>query len=365
MKVEVFESVEACSGLADSWNAFAATCGDDVSLNYEWHHALAVSQPALPVRVVWVSENGEPIAILPTRSTPTKLRGVPLRQIAPLGSAYCAHDCLLVRPNSLETIEAVLDAAADALPSWDVFSFSASEDSGIYKQLETVVSGTRKWVEWADGKQSPYLALASTFEEFQRNLSTKRRTGIRSRVKKLKERGKIHLRVITDPNDVADGMDMVRRIELASWKEPAGTSITANPYQLVFYDDLTRGLAERGWLRLFVLLLDGAPIAHDLGFVYKDRFYSGKTSFVEDFRSVQPGFVLRWMILGDLHEQGIREHDFMGDPDPYKLHWTDSMRLHRNVKLLRRGARTSLARLLRFPRRRGAMSLPTARTDGS
>ena len=365
MKVEVFESVAACAPRRAEWNDFAVACGSDVSLTYEWHLALERSQEAQgPVRTVWTRNEGRVTAILPLRSSVARLGGVPLRAISPLGASYSAHDCLLVRPLSLESLATTLDAAASALPSWDVFEFYVSEETPIFAQTEAGATPKRSWVEWFEAKGSPYLPLPGTFEDYQRDLSTKKRTQIRSRIKKLNASGRPSLRVVTRPEEVPEAIEIVREIERASWKEEAGTSITRNPYQVVFYDVLTRELAERGWLRLYLLSLDGRPIAHDIGFAYRGRFYSGKTSFVETLRALQPGIVLRWMIVADLYEQGLREHDFMGDPDPYKMHWTDSIRRHRNIRLLRPGARTRLSRWIRSLRPASSRAAATPAPEG-
>ena len=351
MKIEILDGVDSWAERRDEWNDLAAACGADVSLTFEWHHALALSQPrSEPMRAIWVGGDRGAEAILPLRVEKTRLRGIPLRQISPLGSVYSAHDCLLVRGNSLEALDAALRDAKEALPPWDVFRFSVSDDSPIYAEIDALARPGDPRLEWVQAKQSPYLALPGTFDDFWNGLSTKRRTAIRSRVKKITEQGEPVLRVITRPQDLPDAMGIVLGIERMSWKEAEGTSITANPYQVAFYEALTRGLAERGWLRLYFLDVGGRPVAHDIGFHYKNRFFSGKTSFIEDLRHLQPGFVLRWLILKDLYERGIREHDFMGDPDPYKLHWTDSMRDHRDVRWFRQGARTGLARMLRFGR---------------
>jgi CelD/BcsL family acetyltransferase involved in cellulose biosynthesis len=351
MKIEILDGVDSWASRRDEWNALASECGADVSLTFEWHRALAMSQaPSDPLRAVWITGDRGPEAILPLRVEKTRLRGVPLRQISPLGSVYSAHDCLLVRTNSLEALDDALQTAKDVLPPWDVFRFSVSDESPIYGQIDALTRSGDPRLEWGQAKQSPYLPLPGTFEDFWAALSTKRRTSIRSRTKKFKEQGEPRLRVITQPSEVAEAMEIVLGLERASWKEREGTSITANPYQVVFYDALTRGLAETGWLRLYLLYLGDRPVAHDIGFHYKNRFFSGKTSFIEELRHLQPGFVLRWLILQDLYELGVREHDFMGDPDPYKLHWTDAMRDHRDVRWFRQGARAGLVRMLRFGR---------------
>jgi CelD/BcsL family acetyltransferase involved in cellulose biosynthesis len=362
MKIEILDGVESWGSRRDEWNALAGDCGDDVSLTFEWHEALAVSQAKSELlRAVWVSGDRGPEAILPLRMEKTRLRGVPLRQISPLGTLYSAHDCLLVRRNSLEALDSALRAAKGVLPPWDVFRFSVSGDSPIYAEVDALARSGDARLEWTQGKQSPYLPLPGTFDEFWAGLSTKRRTSIRSRMKKFKEQSEPRLRVITLPSEISEVMGIVLGIERASWKEKEGTSITANPYQVVFYEALTRGFAERAWLRMYLLYLGDRPVAHDIGFHYKNRFFSGKTSFLEELRPLQPGFVLRWMILQDLYRLGVREHDFMGDPDPYKLHWTDAMRDHRDVRWFRQGARAGLVRMLRFGRGQshGEASPPT------
>ncbi|HTK68791.1 MAG TPA: GNAT family N-acetyltransferase [Candidatus Eisenbacteria bacterium] len=360
MKIEILDGVDSWASRRDEWNALASECSDDVSLTFEWHQALAVSQAkSEPLRAVWASSDRGAEAILPLRMEKTRLRGVPLRQIGPLGSLYSAHDCLLVRGNSLEALDGVLRAAKGVLPSWDVFRFSVSGDSPIYAEIDALARSGDARLEWSQAKQSPYLPLPGTFDEFWAGLSTKRRTSIRSRVKKFKEQGEPTLRVITQPSEISEVMEIILGIERASWKENEGTSITANPYQVVFYEVLTRELAERGWLRMYLLYLGDRPVAHDIGFRYKNRFFSGKTSFLEELRPLQPGYVLRWMILQDLYAIGVREHDFMGDPDPYKLHWTDAMRDHRDVRWFRQGARAGLVRMLRMGRGKNQGETPS------
>lgn len=351
MKIEILEGVDSWASRRDEWNALASECGADVSLTFEWHQALAVSQAqSEPLRAVWASGDRGPEAILPLRMEKTRLRGVPLRQISPLGSVYSAHDCLLVRGNSLKALDDVLRNAKKVLPPWDVLRFFVSNDSPIYAEVEALARSGDPRLEWSQAKQSPYLALPGTFEDFQASLKSKRRTAMRSGLKRIKEEGELSLRVIEQPHEVSDAMEIVLGIERVSWKEAKGTSITANPYQVTFYRALTRALAERGWLRLYLLYIGDRAVAHDIGFHYKDRFFSGKTSFIEEFRHLQPGFILRWLILEDLYDHGIREHDFMGDPDPYKLHWTVTMRDHRDIRWFRQGARAGLVRMLRFGR---------------
>ena len=339
MKVEIFDSLEACQHLRSEWNSFAERCGDDISLTFEWHRALAASQPlAEQLRVLWIYEGEELQAILPLCMARRSLRWVPLRHLIPLGSFYCAHDNLLLRSVSLDRLCEALDVTVSTLAPWDVFSFSLSDSTQLYSQLDERHPSEKYWIDLVAGKASPYLTLEGNAEDFASKLGTKMRTNIRARLKRLRSAGEVELVALTSLSDVTDALETIRSIELRSWKHSAGTSITANPIQIRFYDTLMRELAANGTLLVFLLLLGGKPIAHDLGFVYKNRFFSGKTSFVDEIRHLQPGFILRWLIINALYGRGISEHDFMGDSEAHKMQWTQTVRRHRDVLFYRKGA---------------------------
>ena len=368
MRLEIFDSLSSCSHLKGSWNAFANECSHDISLTFEWHQALAASQsPAANLKILWVYQGGELIAILPLCRSWRRRRWVPLRTLSPLGAIYCAHDSLLIRSPSLLSLAEILETVTSSVGRWDAFSFGVSDDTNVYSQLEFADQFPARNIEWIQGKSSPYLALNGTLEDFTAKLGTKMRTNIRARLKRIQDAGSLELVVITEQADVHDAFDAIRQIEIKSWKQSAGTSITANPAQVRFYEELMRGLAASGLLRVYLLHLDGHPVAHDLGFVYKNRFFSGKTSFTEDIRPLQPGFVLRWLIIKDLFEHEISEHDFMGESEPYKLQWTRTVRHHRDVLLYRNGAvgqaSKLLGRLSNLLRRNGGLA--TRVSDGT
>ena len=58
-----------------------------------------------------------------------------------------------------------------------------------------------------------------------------------------------------------EGLAEVIRVEELAWKGGRGTAIASQQDTREFYGDVARWAAERGWLRIHMLRLDGDPIA--------------------------------------------------------------------------------------------------------
>jgi hypothetical protein len=89
-------------------------------------------------------------------------------------------------------------------------------------------------------------------------------------------------------NDGTSGLDALLdegfRVEGAGWKGQTGTVIIASSTTRRFYTQVARWAAERGWLRLCFLRLDGHPVAFDYN-VHAGRVYYGlKGGYDEAFR---------------------------------------------------------------------------------
>jgi hypothetical protein len=95
-----------------------------------------------------------------------------------------------------------------------------------------------------------------------------------------------------------------------------------------FNDEETRkrfDLALRkNWLRVYILYIDGFPVAFWNGMLYKKVFYSGDTGYNPEFRSIAVGTFLLMRMMEDLSNTGeATTLDFgFGDAE-YKRHLSD------------------------------------------
>jgi CelD/BcsL family acetyltransferase involved in cellulose biosynthesis len=173
--------------------------------------------------------------------------------------------------------------------------------------------------------RSPYLPIEGTWEDNLKRLQPRFRTSVRSRERKIREKGNLEYRRFNGENEWRDGLDAIQQIESDSWKVQSGIPIT-HAIQWSFYTEFARIAALNGSLRLSVLCLNDEPLAYDFGIYSDGVYYLLKTSFKESWQADYPGFVLRKFVIEELCQQGAKEIDFGGKEEEWKMKWTNLVR---------------------------------------
>jgi CelD/BcsL family acetyltransferase involved in cellulose biosynthesis len=224
-----------------------------------------------------------------------------------------------------------------------VLSRLPSTDAGV--SLARVAADTAGYRVFAESTQSaPYVVVDGPWDEYENGLSKSLRKPMRRRQRRLEEEGRLTL-------DVSDGTERLDKlleegfcIEGSGWKEVEGTSINAHPATRRFYTEAARWAAERGFLRLAFLRLDGRAIAFAYAFELNRTLYSLKTGYDPAYARFSPGIVLQHLMLARAFSEGLAIYDMGGVAEPYKQRYTDR---YREVQSLRMFAPTPLGFLER------------------
>jgi CelD/BcsL family acetyltransferase involved in cellulose biosynthesis len=222
----------------------------------------------------------------------------------PAGAAQLVTGLLGARPRRL---------ALGFLCPEDVERVRGAAERGGYRLLERTQ------------QRSPCIALDGDWERYERALGSKRRSDLRRRRKLLDQQGAVTLDVVSGglPDTLlAEGFS----VEAAGWKGRDGTAIRAHAATLAFYTDVARWAAERGWLRLAFLRLDGRALAFDLALEHAGTHYLLKTGFDPEHREHAPGKLLRLGMLERAFRGGLRAYEFLGADVPWKREWTEATR---------------------------------------
>jgi CelD/BcsL family acetyltransferase involved in cellulose biosynthesis len=170
---------------------------------------------------------------------------------------------------------------------------------------------------------SRYIVLRDDFAAYQRRLSRNRRRGLRRQQRRLEGSGKLEFEV----HDGADHLDAlleeVFAVESSGWKGDRGTAIASASDTRRFYSDVARWAAERDWLRLAFLRLDGEPIACDFALEHDGCWYTLKAGYDERLRSFGPGALLLRFEIEHCYARGIERLELLGHDDSFKASWTD------------------------------------------
>jgi CelD/BcsL family acetyltransferase involved in cellulose biosynthesis len=169
------------------------------------------------------------------------------------------------------------------------------------------------------------VAIDGDWEGYERTLGRKRCSDSRRRRRQLDEKGAVTFEVASGGTLdalLAEGF----AVEAAGWKGSDGTAIRASAATLAFYTDVARWAAERGWLRLAFLRLDGRALAFDLALEHAGVHYLLKTGFDPELREQAPGKLLRLHMLERAFRAGLRAYEFLGADEPWKREWTEATR---------------------------------------
>ncbi len=174
--------------------------------------------------------------------------------------------------------------------------------------------------------ESPYVLLEGPWEDYLASLSTHRRSELRRRARRLEAAGEATREIHSGGGRLPALLDEAFAVEAAGWKGSGGTAILSNPPIAAFYRRVAAWAAERGWLRLAFLRLDGRPLAFDLALEADGRHYLLKTGYDPAFTSLSPGLLLRLHMLERAFRSGLRAYEFCGAAEPWKLEWAPATR---------------------------------------
>ena len=236
--------------------------------------------------------------------------------------------------------------ALQAMPEW--------EESSTIAGAELERAGYR--VLRRAGQLSPWLSLPASWEDLIGSTSGGLRSQVGRRRRALERKGALTFRTTIEGPALESDLEAFLTLEASGWKAKSGTAILSKPATERLYRDFARAAARRGWLRLYLLELDGELIAADYGCVFAGGAFFIKTAFSEAHSRLSPGLVLRAEVLRASIEEGLDSYDFLGGPDDYKLRWTSQLRQRVQLDAYRGRAlpeyiyRTKLRPLLRAGR---------------
>jgi CelD/BcsL family acetyltransferase involved in cellulose biosynthesis len=125
-----------------------------------------------------------------------------------------------------------------------------------------------------------------------------------------------------------------------------------------FHREFTREAQGRGWLRLYLLEVDAAPVAGWYGWRLGNRFSYYQAGFDPAWGRYSVGFLLLAETVREAIAEGASEYDLLLGDEPFKARFATGRRLGRSVLLAPRVSRSRLAATARAwidrGRRRGA-----------
>jgi CelD/BcsL family acetyltransferase involved in cellulose biosynthesis len=296
--------VEQWQPLRDEWPALAERCGNPF-LSWEWlttwwrHFG-----DGRRLRLVVIRRRGELIGVVPLyewRNRPVSvLRLVGQGTSDELGPVCAAEDRADVERGLASSLRSMpWDAllAEDQSPLPGASAQPALLGGCCVRRVASPV------VCFGDGGWDGYLRARS------RNF----REQVRRRRRALERDGRARFRLVTQAGELPGALDALFRLHSLRW--PGGSQFLRDA---AFHREVAELALCRGWLRLWVLEVDGIPAAASYGFRFGavENYYQAGRDPRFDHLSV--GFALLAHVLHDAADAGMTEYRLLRGREDYK-----------------------------------------------
>jgi len=358
VKVRRIDTLDAFDVLAPQWQALATESGQTSPfLSHEWFGCCwRVATARLP-EVLLVEDTSGPVAVVPLVHWKGALHGLPVRFVGLLNAPDTAFADWLVLGRAEPVVEAVM-AHLSSRSDWDVMALSAVPPSSpALKALQGWLPGRYRW-QRIHPVRSPYLTTTGTWDEFWTGTSQRFKKTVRNVRNRLAKTGTVSVEeyreVAPDSAVFADLLGVSAR----SWKAPRSLAIATMPGMAQFFRELTVHASARGWLRLWIMRLDGLPVATEYQLEADGRVHALRADIdaaVPD--ELSPGTHLSAEIVRTLFaRESVYEYDMGPGDNDYKGRWAQGFHELSRLRIFRPGAYGALlytleARLLEAVRR--------------
>lgn len=300
-EIEV-ETVAALEPLRQEWTELA-TCTRSVFKTWEWlstwwdhfgqHRRLMVLAVRTPDRLVGI------LPLYRWRSRPVRiLRFLGHAVGDELGPVCAPAD----RPLMASALRRVL---ADS--RWDLL---LAEQVPAEEHWGTALGGR---VLAREG--NPVLQFgAEGWEGFLRKRSANFREQVRRRPRKLAREHQVRYRLVDGSQDLESELDTLFRLHAARWAGTRSALLAHRP----FHHAVARLAAQRGWLRLWILEIEGQPAAAVYGFRFAgvESYYQAGRDPRWDHYHV--GFVLLAHAIQQAAHDSVAEYRLLRGGEQYK-----------------------------------------------
>ncbi len=231
------------------------------------------------------------------------------RQLTLIGSGMSDYLDPLFEPGSADEIVPLIGAQLRMWADWDLCAWQDLSHETALAALGAV----------ADEIPCSAIALGSSFEEFL----TARPKDLRRNLRRYKEKAESVGSVTFEVRESADRepMDALIRLHRARWERTGSAGMIESNHAEAFVRAAAQRMAERGWLRIFIVRFDAGIAAVLLALCNRTTIFSWLSAFDPEHEKFGFGRELLAQAIRYAHERGKRSWNFLRGDEAYKFSW--------------------------------------------
>jgi CelD/BcsL family acetyltransferase involved in cellulose biosynthesis len=203
--------------------------------------------------------------------------------------------------------------------------FIAPEDRGLAACRSAALAARCRVLE-RTLESSPFVEIRGSWESYAATKRGAFLADMRRRRRRLEEQGSVTIEIAEGSERLDALLDDGFRVEGSGWKTAQGTAIASRPETEHFYREIARWAADRGWLQLAFLRLDGHAVAFHFNLVAQGVHYNLKGGYDPGYARFAPSRLLHRELIERAFRQRLRSYEFLGAEEAWKLEWTSTTR---------------------------------------
>ncbi len=334
--IERIEDPAAFEFLRDEWDALLeASASKCLFLAWEWLYTWWQHlSEGRGLCLLTVRRDGRLVAIAPFMISPPRVaRLVPFASLEFLGTGSVGSDYLdlIVRAGQEEAMGALAAYLADRRVMVQLAQVRPNSSLAALAARMTQHGWT--W-STATTDVCPFIALSRhSWQSYLATLGPEHRYNLQRRLRNLTKQFDVRFEHARSEQERREFLSLLLGLHNRRWGDRGGSTAFHSRGLLAFHEELTERALARGWLRLFVLWLDGKPAASLYGFRYGSVFYFYQCGFDPAYRKHGVGMATLALTIKHAIEEGAKEYDLLHGDEPYKSHWAREVRELGRVEL--------------------------------
>jgi CelD/BcsL family acetyltransferase involved in cellulose biosynthesis len=339
VRIEKITTREGFAALEPVWNRLLEqSASKTLTLTYEWLTTWwEVFSEGRELYILLALVGNELIGIAPMLKRTVQHYGVlPFRRIEFLASGedeadeICSDylDFILKRGREEEALKTIFKYMQEEDADWDELLLTdVSGDSPNLPLLKSLCedSGTR--LQAMRDELCVFLQLPDSWDELLKNLKKSFRQKI-NRDRRAFAANAGELKIIESQEEFEEGFTALVDLHQQRWVSKGMPGVFSSEKFTRFHRLFAPKAIKNAWLKLYVGLKDGEPIAAIYNFAYNNKIHSYQSGFRQDNSDLHsPVVLLRSFAIEDAIGFGCKEYDFLkGREGSYKFEWLPQTR---------------------------------------
>jgi len=330
IRVETISDAAAFRRLRGEWSELlAASPSDTVFLTWEWLHTWWEHFAGRRrLAILAVREGNDLVAVAPLALRPPQSSRLSFAwRLEFLGTGAAGSDYLdvIVRSGEEEPALAALQETLERARA--TIDLAQTRPGGAFaERLGESLRRRGWWLRRTAINACPFIPLVGhTWTSYLATLGSAHRQNLQRRLRGLSRSGDVRFEAARTEEERR--IFLARLVDLHNARRGArGSDAFDCAERIAFHDRFSALALEQGWLRLFLLKLDGLPVASLYGLRYRDVFSFYQSGFDPAYARLSVGLVTMGWSIRQAIDEGASEFDFLHGEESYKSLWTQKRR---------------------------------------